>query len=383
MRKLFTWFVLLNKRLLKKPAYLAILILIPLLTLLFQAAAQENSGVLSVVLASQQPQDSFTAEIIEKLCSDTSVIAFSKETPETAMELVKAGKADAAWIFPENLQACIQAYAEGQKGSDGFIRVVEREQTIPLRLTREKLSGAVYEQTSRILFLQYLRQYAPQTEKLNEQQLLAYLDTTHVNGELFVFSDIYGNQREETADYLTSPLRGMLAIVAVITSVVTAMYYQKDEDKGLLALLPGRYQPIAELGYQMISAVNILCVVLIALVLSDLSAGIVRELFLLLLFSFCCSLFGMVLRMLFGGKRGLAVLLPVLTVAMLVICPVFFDFAPLRFLQYALPPTYYINGAYSHNAVLYLFIYVGILLVIYVSTKTLRHNFRNVIAKRH
>lgn len=383
MRKLFTLYLLLNKRLLKKPTYLAILLLIPLLVALFQIAAQENSGVLSVALASQDPQDTFAAEFIEKLYTDKSLIVFFKETPENAMELVKSGKADAAWIFPENLQACIQAYAEGQKGSGGFIRVVEREQTIPLRLTREKLSGAVYEQTSRILFLQYLRQYAPQTETMNDQQLLAYLDATHVNGELFVFSDIYGNQREKPVDFLTSPLRGMLAIVAVITSVVTAMFYQKDKDKGLLALLPSRYHPIAEFGYQMISSVNVLCSMLVALVVSDLSVGIGRELLLLLLFSPCCSLFGMVLRTVFGGKRGLTILLPILTVAMLVICPMFFDFTPLRFLQYALPATYFINGAYSQIAVLHLLIYLGILLLIYVICKGLRQYFRNGIAKRH
>ena len=211
MKKAMIWFAMLHKRLYKKPTFLCVLLVIPLLVVLFQNATADEAGILTVVLALENPKDSFAAEFAQQLSEDASVISFVEASPEAAVTLVETGKADAAWILPDNLQGRMQAYAAGDSGSSGFIRVVEREQTVPLRLSREKLSGRVYERIAEIMFLQYLRSNAPQTETVDDRQLLSYLDATHVSGELFAFYDIYGNPQEEPANYLSTPLRGMLA----------------------------------------------------------------------------------------------------------------------------------------------------------------------------
>ena len=261
--------------------------------------------------------------------------------------------------------------------------MVEREQTVPLRLSREKLSGRVYERIAEIMFLQYLRSNAPQTETVDDRQLLSYLDATHVSGELFAFYDIYGNPQEEPANYLSTPLRGMLAVWTVLGAVVTAMYYQKDLDRGLFSVLAQRYRFLAELGYHMVSVVNLLLAVLLSLVLSGLAVSLWKELFLLVFFGLSCCLFAMVLRMLSGGRRGMAVWMPVLTAVMLIVCPVFFDFAPLRFIQYLFPPTYYIAGAYNLHTALYLLIYNGILLLVYAVGKRIKAIFPNYPVFKH
>ena len=51
--KLCMWFWLLTKRLYKKPAFLAILVLIPVLTFCYKAATQADSGVMTVALAQE------------------------------------------------------------------------------------------------------------------------------------------------------------------------------------------------------------------------------------------------------------------------------------------------------------------------------------------
>ena len=55
--------------------------------------------------------------------------------------------------------------------------------------------------------------------------------------------------------------------------------------------------------------------------------------------------------------RGLGTVLPLIIVASLVICPVFFDVGELRHAQYALPPTYYINAVYDHRYLVYMAAY--------------------------
>lgn len=364
MKKLFMWFLLLNKRLYKKITYIAILFLIPVLVFLFSLSAKESGSVVNVVLAPEDAQDAFASQIIQELCQDSIVISFQVAEPEYAMELVASGKADAAWIFPADLQSRLRNYIYEEKNSDGFIRIVEREQTIPQRLAREKLSAVLHRQTVRITFLKYIRQIAPESQEMSDEKLLTYLENTDVSGELFAFYDLDGNRREDSANFLTTPIRGLLAVLATVGAVVTAMYYQSDLDRGIFSLLPERHRSFGEFGYQMISAVNILTFVTVALLITGWNVRIGAELLICILFGISCALFGMLLRSVFGGRRGLAVFLPVLVIVMLAVCPIFFDVGSLRKIQLLLPPTYYINSAYNSRYLIYLLIYDIILLVV-------------------
>ena len=370
MKKLLMWFVLLNKRLYKKITYVGILLLIPVLVLLFTFTAKDSAGVVTVVLAQEDISDPFASQIIQELQEDTIVISFLEATAQEALELVSAGKADAAWIFPDNLQARLTDYVYEEKESAGFIRVVEREQTVPLRLAREKLSAVFHKQSVKITFLKYIREVAPESLEMTDQSLLEYLDKADVSGDLFAFYDIYGNRREENANFLTTPIRGLLGVLAAISAVVTAMYYQSDLDRGIFSLLPERHRAFGEFGYQMISSVNILFFITAALLIAGLSAGVGTELALFLLYGMGCALFGMVLRAVFGGRRGLAVLIPVLTIVMLAICPVFFDFGLLRKAQLLLPPTYFVNCAYNRQYFVYHALYDLALLMILIAVNT-------------
>ena len=66
------------------------------------------------------------------------------------------------------------------------------------------------------------------------------------------------------------------------------------------------------------------------------------------------------LRRIFRDLRLLGVLLPLLTVASLVLCPVFFDFGFMRKLQLLLPPTYFINGGSNPAFLLYTLAYTAL-----------------------
>ena len=364
MKRLLLWFLMLNKRLYKKITYLGILLLIPLMVFVFSIAAQEPSGIATIIIGREDPNDPVTAGIVEQLKSEAIVLSIQEAAPNQALEQVKAGKADAAWIFPADMQGKLRAFVNEEDNSTEFIKVVEREQTVVLRLAREKLSGAVFERVAKMMYLDKVRDNLPEMKDKPDQEILAYMDKTGVTGELFAFYDIYGNVREESGNYLTTPLRGMLAILATISAVVTAMYYQKDQERGIFALLPERTRIFGELGYQMISSVNILAFVMIALFSAGLNVALWHELVLFILFSLCCALFGMAVRTVFGGGRILAVLIPILALVMFVVCPVFFDIAELQKIQLLFPPTYYVTGAYNYMYLLYMVLYSLVLALI-------------------
>jgi hypothetical protein len=52
----------------------------------------------------------------------------------------------------------------------------------------------------------------------------------------------------------------------------------------------------------------------------------------------------MLLRVLLKNRKGIATALPMISVVMLAVCPVFFNLEVLRYWAMLLPATYYING---------------------------------------
>ena len=54
MKRMLIWLRLLTKRLYKKPVFLVILVLIPLLTFSYRVVAEQESGMVTVALAGNQ-----------------------------------------------------------------------------------------------------------------------------------------------------------------------------------------------------------------------------------------------------------------------------------------------------------------------------------------
>lgn len=374
--KMLMWCYLLTKRLYKKPTFVVILILISVLVLGYGLVAAEDSGMVTIALAREDSNDAMAAQVTEDILDSSQLIRFiSCESPAKAENLVKTGQADAAWIFESDMEAKVYRFVATRSRADAFVRVIEREETVPLMLAREKLSGAVFECCSEALYIRYIRENVPGLAAVSEEKLLSYYQEVAMDGVLFAFSyiDSETDITQAQNNYLLTPVRGMLAVVIVLCGMATAMYYVQDTNSGTFGWLPDRKRAAAELGCQMISAVNVSAVVLIALYFIGSAVHIGRELAILLLYCLCTALFCMVLRRLVGGLRGLGMLLPLLTVVMLVVCPVFFDLGALRQAQYLFPPTYYINAAYNDKFLLYMPLYaVGLTAVYYLLGKLLK-----------
>lgn len=343
MRSFFLWLWLLTKRLYKKPTFLAILVLIPLLVLGYSAAVGEESGMVTIALAGQE--DPLTQQIFEDLQLGGQLIRYTLcDSEQQAQLLVQTGKADAAWIFPEELQAHIEDFVKNSYG--GFVRVIQREDDVSLMLARERLSGVLYPHIAQSYYLRFVRKNYPELDKIPDEQLLAYYDETALSDELFRY-DGADAAKTQQVHYLMSPVRGLLAVVMVLGAMATAMYTVKDRQAGTFRWLPVKYQGLPELGTQVITGLNLGIASLAALLLAGLAGNILRELAAVLVYSLCLASFGMLLRRLLGSIRAIGIVIPLLVVAMLLVCPVFFDLGVMRLFQFLLPPTYYINSVYN------------------------------------
>lgn len=371
MKNIGKWFLLLNKRLYKKVTFLLILVLIPVLVMGYGAVARDESGLLTVALACEG-EDPTATQIMQELKDNSNLIRFVIcDDPKTAEAMVNGQRADAAWIFEDELEEAIYRFAVDPARKNAFVQIIEGESTIPLKLVREKLSGVLFSRTSKAYYLDYLRNHVPEVKDVPDEELLQYYDDFASEAKFFEFAYLDGGSKNEdspSTNYLLSPVRGLLAVVIVLGGLAAAMYYIQDEKLGTFSLVAQNRKAPVEFGCQMIAVLNVSVVALIALAFAGLAVSLGRELLLLLLYTVSTALFCMTVRRICGSVGALGTLLPLLVVVMLVVCPVFFDLGALRTVQYLFPPTYYIHAAHSNYYLGLQVIYTAALLGVYVLT---------------
>lgn len=351
---------MLNKRLYKKASFVIILLLIPLCVFLFSIAAEEDSGFLHVVLAQTNSKDRVSSAIIDDLLCEDTIVRFSKaESPQKATELVKTGQADEAWIFPENTADDLAKFAS--VGKDKFITIVCREQTVFTRLTHEKLSCALYEYCAKAYYIDFTRENLPELDALSDAQLTEYYENVSIDEELFVFDNPTSSAENDkgNTNYLTTPIRGLLAVIATLCGMAAAMYFMQDEDSGTFSHIPQASRIYIAFECLMIAVLNVSIAILISLFAAGLAANVLREAVTLLLFSLCCAVFSLLLKLIIPSQKLYGALIPLLTVVMLVVCPIFFDFKGLGFVQLIFPATYFVNASYSNAHLLYMGLYAA------------------------
>ena len=360
-RKTWIWFFMLSKRLYKKPSFLLILLLIPVTVFAYGKVAQEDSGVLTIVVAAEDPQDPVAKEVMSNLNDSSALIRYVlSDSLENATEQVRMYQADAAWIFPADMGEKIHEFVTADRRQP-VIEVIVREKNVALMLSGEKLSGTMFQYCARAYYLHYLRDKADVLDVYSDAELLAFYDEALIGDQLFSFTNAEGDtQNAVQYNYLLTPLRGLLGIIIVLCGLATAMYYVKDNTAGMFAYLSAGRKAIAEVGYQAVSLFNISVVVLGSLLAVGISVNPARELLLSLGYILCTLSFCLLIRVLCGSLRGLGTAMVLLVVVMIAICPVFYDLALLRDMQYLLPPTYFVNAAYTDSYMLYMFLYSGV-----------------------
>ena len=366
LKRTLRWTALLWKRLYKKLTFLLLLAVIPALVLGYGMVAKEDSGLVIIALATEAEEvEPLTRSVWDELMESQVMLCIECESPETAEVMVREGKADVAWIFAEDLETKIYDFAARRTRKNAFVTVLEPDNRTILKMMREVLSGVMFPHCSEALYLHYIRENAPELSHLSDEQLLDYYRNMEFDEGLFVFTDLEGNATEsEDTQYLLTPVRGMLAVVVVLSGLATAMYYIRDAENGTFAWIPQRRQVGVELGCQLISIVNVTAVVLLSLAMTGQTVAMGREVAVAALYCLCVAAFAMLVRRVTGGMRGLGMATPLLVVLMLTVCPVFFDLGAVRQLQFIFPPTYFINGAYNDKYLFLMPLYTLALLVL-------------------
>ena len=365
IRRFFLWYGLLSKRLLRRPGYLAVLLLIPLFALALALFSRQESGVVTVALCLEEPADAAARTTAERLLNAESILRCSAyPDPEAAREAVRSGQADAAWILPADLEKRLDFFA--RYGSGGSITVVEREENVFLMLAREKLYAALYPELSFSVFRNFL------VNELGADALRGAYAGGFTAEELIRFTYVDGSEIEPDGRYLTAPLRGILALLLLLCGLASGMYCYREEREESFVWLSRPKRRLLPLLCHLTAMVPAALAVLAALYLSGLWLGLGREAVMMLLYLPCCVLFCEVLRCLSPREEHYGALIPILAVAVLVLCPVFVDLQlPLPF-RALLPTSYYLKAALGSLALRPTLFYLAALLLLWSLCSRLR-----------
>ncbi len=361
LKKLPLRCLLLSKRLFARPGFLILILLVPLLVLGMGFVGSKESGIISVALAASDPDDPIAVAVIKRLTENDPLIKFTVyETPSEAEDSVTSAKADAAWIFPAKMQERIDAFLLSPSADNYVIDILQREETIVLRLANERLCGALYSYCSENLYIGYIRENLPELSDLSDAELLAYYEDTLVDGDLFSFGYVE-ESGEQKINYLTSPLRGLLYILAVMGGLAAAMFYQKDEESGLVSRIPKNERFGFEFICHLLPTAYILAASVISLSVSGLGVSLGTEIITALVYSFACAPMCMLVRRLFNKPEWLAVITPLFVILLIAICPVFITTNATRPIQIFLAPYYALTGVHNPKYIGFTALYAVVL----------------------
>lgn len=364
-KKAFLWYILLTKRLLKKPVFIIILALIPLLAAALNIVARQDSGVISVALAQENKNDELFSEIVSELLSENSLIRYTCCDTESAKTLLREGKVDSAWIFSDKLQEKTDNLVTNISKSNYLVEIIEREKTVPLLLAHEKLYGTMYKYCSESLYINFIRTNVRELDYTSDERLMQYYDEIHADGSLFEYQHINSNNTSETS-YLVTPIRGIFSVLIILCGLATALFFTKDISKGVFSQVSLKSRPFVAAGYHFTSIILISAVSLISLFVIGIAVSPLREVVMALLYAFCCTVFCMIIRLICVNLKIFSVMMPVIVIALIAICPIFFDFEALRAIQIFLPPYYYIKAVYNDAYLLYMAVYCVISSFVYL-----------------
>ena len=355
IKNYLTWYAMFTKRLLKKPGFIILLLLIPVLIPLGNTIMTKNSGILKIALYSE---DKGSYDIVSHLGEKDSIILFEEyKEKEKAIHNVQEGNIDAAWIFCSDFEEKINYYASG-KSKEPFVEIYESEETIPLKISKEVLYEALYESISYSLYSGYTKkEIIPEIEEnelhkfYNSERLRDIIEIKRLNPDVEV----------KKINYLTAPLRGFLSVLVILCALAAAMYFLEDNKSGRYDWLAKNKRIAPAFASCLSASILSSLAVFLAICISGNGNSVSEELLLSLIFAVSSAGFGVLFCIIFSSPLKLGACIPGIIIVTIVLSPIFFNLQILKPLRMMLPTHYYLYSVNDNKYIAYMIMYTAII----------------------
>ena len=375
IKKMLIWYLLLSKRLFKKPSFWAVLLLAPLLTAGMTIVAEQDAYILRIAVYAEPSEDSFGEEIAGDLAEVDGVISYHLCSSEEELRReVALSQADAGYVIPSGLTEYLREYAAGRRSglpyNGHLIRVVTNDDNIQLQLAREQFYSVLYPHLSLMIAEQFTleqSEFADMDESDVRRSVKELYEELHVDESIFQ----YAHSGEEAPDdldnvnYLTSPLRGMLSLFVLLSGLSSTLYLLKDRKAGMFNWVRYGYRGVFEWICILSGTAAGGGAAYLALFFSGTFTAWKGELLLMIMLVFAVTGFCGILSRLIRNMAVFGTCIPLAILISAVLSPVFAAFHGMMPVKILLPSYFYLNSLYSVRFRWWFFLYLLAVNIIY------------------
>ena len=254
MKRVLMFTGLFAKRLLKKPTFLIILLLMPVLTVALKFLIAQDSDIIKAAIYNPSGNEKLE-EVVDKLVTDGGAISYYEvDSLEQLKVDVLTNNAECGFVFNEGLyDALVQEKAENA------IPLYKSTKSTMEDIAKEEVFVALYHTYAPDLLLRYMDESGfyegmsvsekDERIKFMEEDFLLYVD----DGGAFkiVYNDDFtGKVVEEDVheiaddrDYLLRPVMGTVALFVMMAALAGAIFKNIDEKKGVYASMGYKSRP--------------------------------------------------------------------------------------------------------------------------------------------
>lgn len=349
---------LLTKRLAKRPLYLAILLLMPIMTLLLSRSQGGESVGIKAYLYTEQEDMDFVQELLE---AEPRIITFAMaESEEALKQAVLTKEADCGYVFPADFSDRLAA--DDWKRS---VRLYCGEDVMIPMLVNEVVYTAVFRAYSENTFMDYAKTVFAEAagggleaQKQAGELLNLYL----TNGSTFSFSYhgtmpqagqlsneseemLPGEQQEANLMENVVPVRGMLALFMMLCACCGLVDYKRDREAG--RLIWTRHRFMIQLMMILLPTIAAAVISLLCMFASGVWNGFIIEITNVMIYICLLAVYTVVWGILFRSEHAVVASVPFLLLATILFCPIFWNLKSVlpifQVMEKLFPVSWYLN----------------------------------------
>lgn len=364
LTKILVWFLLFNKRLFKKLSFVLTFLSVILIALFLKFTSTSESGIVTIALCPENPDDAYANELISKFTDEKTIIHFENyKSEKEARKALKSDSAQAVWIFKEDIPSIMEKAAKFEE-PDSVVKIIQSKDTIVLKFSREILFSRIFPIFSYEAYKSYVKNTAG-INGVSEQTFKSYYNHFILPSSLVKItaldSEITGENENNSRNLMLYPLRGMLAIWVLICAFSACLYFLQDFNKGTFVWVKKEHQFFLMLGMIFLAVTDACALFLVCIAIFGVFTNLAAEIISLLLYAAAVVFFSCFFLLLLRKIEALSCAVPAILIASLVFTPVYINLAGVNFISRLFPGYYYLNGIASPKYLLELLIYIAVL----------------------
>ncbi|BCZ44893.1 hypothetical protein psyc5s11_09600 [Clostridium gelidum] len=337
------------KRLIKNPAFICMLIILPLLITMFSKVDTKEEK--RIIVGIYHEEEQLSKLICENLQDKDGYIKFLIYDNKAEMiEDVETKKLECAYIFPLDFQNRLDNYKIKK-----CITCIESPSTILSSLSDEVVFAGIIGEYGKNIAVDFAKENnivvgdgASNSENIaRNYELFNTPEKTFSIDYKYIETD-EGNSAGIKDGTNTYAIRGIVSVLILISGLFGAIKWFEDEKIGLYSSFNSEAKVI--IGFISILAPTMLMAIsgIITIYLSNTYTYMSIEIIAMGLYVLLVCGFSYLLKLIVKSGTDICVMLPVITIGSLIFCPVFIDaskFIPfISWINKLFPPFYYLNG---------------------------------------